>query len=61
VNANIGLLMAGPLNRAEDIVSGFGVGGTLRKQVGAGYQISSSSSMTLLAVFALLTIMSAYL
>jgi len=47
VNASIGLLVHGPLDQAADVVSSFGVGGTLQKSVGVGYQVSSSSSGTL--------------
>src|SRR5579872_553640 len=47
VNANIGVLAVGALDKAEDVVSGFGVIGTLQKSLRGGYQVSSSSSGTL--------------
>jgi hypothetical protein len=47
VNVNIGVLAVGALDKAEDVVSGFGVNGTLQKSLHGGYQVSSSSSGTL--------------
>jgi hypothetical protein len=44
INASFGLLVNGPLAKAEAIVSGFGTSGTLQKSLRGGYQVSSSSS-----------------
>ena len=44
LNAGFGLLVNGPLDKAEDIVSGFGTSGTLQKSLTGGYQVSSSTS-----------------